>query len=390
MKRWLISQIVFACLVAAAPCMADSWTPAQRTAYLSPDKASRLRVIPRPITSQLGYFSDKVKGKEPAGATKGSKEATARAIVERLDANGSWVTVWDRALTNEVAPVEALISNDAQYVATFDNWHGTGYGPNVVAIYDHEGLLVRKLALSDLLPAEYIDALSHSVSSIQWRGTPRFSGDGRILLPVVVPNDGGPNAKEAYVDAVIRLADGAVLSGATPEWRTAIASAHLVAVQKREYEKQAKRTFIAPLLGPTQNTEPDWHDYLREGFFRTAHDWEDNSPATTVLRDPKAQDYAASEDWLRDDLLALDYRQDVIAIASIASFDYLVERMKAILVGGKKDKLKGVRLYIAAPLASLPTLQKILAPTGAKVICLDPSLPIPQRPERLKRYLLAN
>jgi hypothetical protein len=86
-------------------------------------------------------------------------------------------------------------------------------------------------------------------------------------------------------------------------------------------------------------------------------------------------------------LLALDYPKDVIAIASIAPFDYLMERMKAILADAKPGKLKGVRLYIAAPSTALPALQTIFAPTGATVICLDPTQPIPQRPERLKRYL---
>ena len=386
MKQRLISGLAFAVVLFAMPCHADSWLPPQPEIYLSPDKTYRLQVQPRALTSSLGYFSDKMKGKEPAGAPKGTRQITARAIVEHLEANGSWVTIWAGPLTNEVAPVDAIIADGGQYVVTFDNWHSLGYGPNVVTIYDRQGRLIRALALSDLLTDDYIQALSHSVSSIDWRGSPHLS-DGLLMIPIVVPNADQSSDEETYVDAMIRLTDGAVVSGSSPEWHTANASAQHVATLNREYADQARRAFIAPLRGPTSNTERNWHDYLREGFLRTAADWEDNFPATTVLRDPKDPEYAASEGWLRDDLLALDYPKDVIAIASIAPFDYLMERMKAILADAKPGKLKGVRLYIAAPSTALPALQTIFAPTGAKVICLDPTQPIPQRPERLKRYL---
>ena len=386
MKQRLYILLAFALSVLSVPGRADSWLPPQPETYLSPDKDHRLRIIPRALSSPLAYFSDKVEGKEPAGAPRGSKQILARAIVERLNVDGRWTTVWDTTLTNEVAPVVALISDGGQYVVTFDNWHSVGYGANVVAIHDRQGQLIRKMALSDLLSADYIAALSHSVSSIHWRGNPRLTEDGNLSIPIVVPHNDDPSDKEIYIDAIIRLADGKVLSGSSPDWQKAIAFAQSVAAQKREYAEQSKRAFINPLLGPAANTERGWHDYLSEAFYRTASDWKDNVPASTVLRDPKDEEYAASEGWLRENLLALDYPKDAIAIASIAPFDYLVERMKAILADAKPGKLKGVRLYIVAPSTALPMLKAMFAPTGAKVICLDPTQPIPQRPERLKRF----
>jgi hypothetical protein len=371
--------------LAAGPCRADSWAPPAPEIYLSPDKLYRVRVLPRPLKDQLAYFSDKMNGREPAGAPRGTKQATARAIVERLDADGRWVTLWDAGLTNEVAPVEVLISDRGLHIVTLDNWHSVGYGSNVVAIHDDHGLLVRSLSLSDLLPPVYIEALSHSVSSIHWRGTPRIEGDN-LIVPVVVPQE-TPSGAEAFANVVIRLTDGVILSGTSAEWQKARAAAQQVATVKRDQAEQQKRAFVAPLVAPGENTESAWHDYLREAFFRTARDWKDNTPATTVLRDPASPDYAASEGWLREELRPEGYANDPIAIASIAPFDFLAERMKAILADAPRGKLKGSRIYVVAPSAALPMLEAILAPTGGTVICLDPTQPIPQRPERLKRYL---
>ena len=64
--------------------------------------------------------------------------------------------------------------------------------------------------------------------------------------------------------------------------------------------------------------------------------------------------------------------------------------MKAILADAKPGELKGSKVYIVAPTSALPMLQAIFAKTGAKVFVLDPNVPIPQRPDRLKRYPAGN
>ncbi|WP_395396144.1 hypothetical protein WBP07_22770 (plasmid) [Novosphingobium sp. BL-8A] len=286
-----------------------------------------------------------------------------------------------------MAPVDALIADGGKYLVTFDNWHSMGYGPNVVAIYDGHGQLIRALALSDIVSADYIVALEHSVSSIRWRGEPHFAPTGLLVIPIVVPDAQDDGKEETYLDAVLRLSDGSVISGSSPDWQRAEATAQSMARQKRDYEKQAKQAFIAPLLGPNENTERNWHDYLTEAFYRSSPNWKDASTSTTVLRDPSAPNYAASEGWLRDALLSLDYEHGTMSFASIAPFDFFVARMKAILADAKSGQLKGSKVYVAAPTSALPLLQSIFAKTGAKVFVFDPNSPIPQRPDRLKRYL---
>ncbi len=62
--RWLCAVLL---LAIAAPACADNWAlPEQRT-YFSPDRLTRLSVIPRDLDSQLAYFEDKLGGKSPPG-----------------------------------------------------------------------------------------------------------------------------------------------------------------------------------------------------------------------------------------------------------------------------------------------------------------------------------
>jgi hypothetical protein len=86
------------------------------------------------VTSQLAYFSDKDAGRQVAGAVAGNAQKHARGLMEHLD-QGQWRPVWDEPLLNEVSPVKAIVSSSGQAV-TFDNWHGMGYGKDVVTIYE--------------------------------------------------------------------------------------------------------------------------------------------------------------------------------------------------------------------------------------------------------------
>lgn len=254
MVPFLFRSLLALLALAATPCHADSWAAPQAETYESPDKTYRLRVAPREIASALAYFSDKVKKREPAGGAKGQQQARATATIEHVGADGVWVALWSGLLTNEVAPVDALITDGRRYVVTFDNWHSMGYGPNVVAIHDGHGRLIRALTLNDIVSEDYIFALRHSVSSIWWRGDPRLEpADDTLMIPIVVPGDRQDADGETYVDAVIRLSDGAVLSGASPEWKNAQAAAAKEAQSQRDYNEKAKQAFIAPLLGPTEN-----------------------------------------------------------------------------------------------------------------------------------------
>ena len=381
------SSLIALFILCSAPCYADSWAPPQPEIFVSANKTYRVRIAPRPIKSALAFFSDKLEHREPAGAARGQKQASASATVQHLGADGKWTTLWSDPLTNEVAPVSALISDDGQYLVTFDNWHSMGYGPNVVAIHDGRGQLIRALALNALVSDDYVFALPHSVSSIQWRDEPRLGPNDTVIIPIIVPGEQRSGEAEATIDAVLRLSDGELLSANSPEWKNAEAAAVREAQAKRDIDTRNKQAFIAPLLGATDNTEQAWHQYLVEAYFRSAPRWKEDYPSTTVLRDPSAPDYAASEGWMRDAILSLDYPHGAMAFASIAPFEHFVARTKSILAEAKSGALKGSVVFIAAPTETLPLFQAMFARTGAEVHVFDPKIPIPQRPERMKRYL---
>jgi hypothetical protein len=333
-------------------------------------------VTPRDLDSQLDYFEDMEQGKAQPGQ-RPAGERVARARVERWQ-GGRWQRVWDRAIPNGVAPVQAIVRGDARYAATFDDWHGTGYGPNAVVVYGADGRIVRRIALADILPDFYIDALPHSVSSIGWRREPRFSDDGaRIMLPIVIPEQGYIRDART-IDLTIPLSDGAPSFTDTEGWRRAKTAGCQVRNARLAAEAERKEAFLAPLRRPRINDQGGWHDYLREAIARRFGDG--RSAWTTVLRKPDAPDYAVSEDWVRERLT--DPKVGDAAIATLSE-DHLVTVVRRIAASIPAGRMRGNTLYFAVSADRWPAIETALRPLGATLVHLDPDVPIDQRPERI-------
>ena len=386
--KWAAWLVLLGILITSA-VLADSWIPPETRAYVSSDGAWRLTVQPRGISSPLAYFEDKVANRPLAGSVKGSTQTSALAHMEHQK-SGRWVTVWNEALVNEVSPVDALALNGGRAV-TFDNWHSMGYGKNAIAIYDVNGKLVRAVGLSDFLPTEYIHALPHSVSSIEWRGKPRISEDGRhLVVPVVIPSvdqKGFPDEEHtAYIDIRFDLATGQRVPDTSPAWTTALASARKADQKLKKEEAAAKSRFILPLPAPTSSAELDWHSYLVEAFFRLDKDWDEGYPATEVIRLPDAKDFDQSVGFLREALSDNSNSDSVIMIAS-PSQDVLVDVLKKEFARVNRNALIKARVYVAVDQGHIQAVRKAVAPTGAELIQIDTNKAIPQRKERLNRYL---
>jgi hypothetical protein len=378
-------RILVSCLFLlawAGHARADSWAPPEVRNYLSANQSWRLTVHPRSFTNALDFFTDKVCGREPAGAPPRSGDRTARAVMEKSDGKGGWTRIWAAPLVNEVAPVEAIVSDDGLYSVTFDNWHSMGRGDNVVAIYDSRGQIVRSLTLTDFLPENYVTALPRSVSSTDWRGNPRFSKSGaRLILPIVIPSRRYRNHPDT-IDLSIDLATGRPTLPAGAEWAAASAAASAVnAAEARANRKQDAR-FEAPLLGPHSADERPWHDYLREAHYRLSPDWREASTWTTVLRSRSAPDYRKSEIWVAEALGPDSDGGDDRSFAS-PSQENLAMVFEAATAKLAPGALKDVRIYVAVTDAYRDRFVRALAHTGALFIQLDPTRPIPQRPDRL-------
>lgn len=381
--------IAFASLIVVSLNLrADSWAPPQVETYLSADKRFRFTATPRDLAGPLRYFEGKQRGDDKPGQATGSKAIAPRGLLEQSIGNGRWKIVWQRDLVNDVAPVSALVSNSGAYVVTFDNWHFMGFGDDAIVIYGPQGGLIRALGLDDILPDYYVKALPRSVSSLHWSGDHTIDQPtGVVMLKIVVPTDRqNPADTETYIDVGIDLATGAVRTPTDGSWERALAEAARTRKAQEAAEAAEDARFRAPLVAPTTTAEVEWHNYLREAFFRLDPDWNDGYPTVQVLRDPKAADYAPSEIWLREELTDEHVPSErVIMIASPASPDNLVKVLTAIIVTLKPNALRGTRLYAAVPSSHRARVAAVFAPTTATFIHLDPTVPIAQRPERLER-----
>jgi hypothetical protein len=142
----------------------------------SADKKFRLRVIPRELRGQLAYFEGVVEKRKAPGQAVGG-QSRCFGILEKRTKGSAFEMVWSRPLLNDVAPVVAIVSDDGKFVATFDNWHSTGYGPHALVIYGPAGDPVKKLGLLEFLQEPEIEKLRRSVSSVSWYGDAVFEHD---------------------------------------------------------------------------------------------------------------------------------------------------------------------------------------------------------------------
>lgn len=375
-------------LLLAVPAFADSWLPPSVRSYSSANGEWRLTVYPRGLTSQLDYFKDKVDGKPNAGGVPGDSQASPIGHMERKH-GGRWQTVWKMPLVNDVSPVEAVVSNDGMTV-TFDNWHSVGWGDDVVVIYATDGTHVRKLGLSEFLPKHYINAVPRSVSSIHWRGDPRIDEAKReLVIPVVVPSadDEATHAdKERFVDVRFLLADGSLVPLEGEAWAQANATALKADARRKQLQEEERQWFIAPLAAPRDGETSEWHRYLVDAYFRVDPEWEDGYPATNVAPLPNDPQFKLLTGYIGDALVDEMNADGVIMIAS-PSQEVLVNVLQQQAKRAKPGSLAMARVYVAADHAHMPAVQAALAHTGADVIQLDVDTAIPQRKERLERYL---
>lgn len=190
----------------------DSWALPEPKKYYSANKEHYVEVIPKKLESQLKYFEDKVNKKVSPGSKEGDKDNYCKGILYRRAKNGTYQKVWSVPLSNEVAPVNAIVSNDGQYVITFDNWHMVGYGDNVVVIYGQDGKQINKLSLKDIFTDDEIIRLPRSVSSIYW-GAKHYIDEkkGLLVLSVVSRWSGSFDNEPEWKEMKVELRTGKIL-----------------------------------------------------------------------------------------------------------------------------------------------------------------------------------
>lgn len=189
MKRAGLSLVVAAAALAfGLRASADSWALPRPHKYYSESRRYYLEVIPPVLESHSQYLAEK-----KPGTARGAGDDYCRGVFYRQKDDGAYEKVWERRLSNQVAPVEVLVSDGGQYVATFDNWHFVGQGDDVVVIYGPGGRLVRKMALTDIVPKT--SNLPRSVNSIFWGGK-HYIDERSLQLVLKVLSGWTPHAQE--------------------------------------------------------------------------------------------------------------------------------------------------------------------------------------------------
>lgn len=376
MARRAALVVALVLLVFAAPARADSWAPPHRTTYYSPNRAVRLTVTPHvPADRRERPYGGEVRGPSAAG--------TAHGLLQRRDGRGRWIRQWQGPLRNPVMPAAALIADSGRYFVTFDDWGGIGTGPNVVVIYDGAGSVIRALSILDLLPEHYVRTLPASFSSIYWGGEHSFSADGETLrLSLSLPGEaifpGG------YFDHEVRLATGEPAARSGAEWDRAMAASAAWRVAQRERRAAYNAFMTEPILPPRAADTETWQRYFDEVLHRLVGGVP-GVPMVILFRRPPGQDYVRWGGTPRATLLSRN-RGLYIALASPDGLP-LAPALEAIAAGQRPGWLRNSNLYIVAEEQAWPELQRVIGPSGATLIRLDPSTPIPQRPERLQEHL---
>jgi TonB family protein len=192
-----------------ASVYADTWLLPKKEKYFAANKKYYLEVTPKKLESQLKYFEDKVQGRNNAGALKTATDNRAKGAFYARRGDGGYSKKAEFPLLNEVSPVGAIVSNNGDYVVTFDNWHSVGYGDDVIVIYRSNGALVKKFGLEDLLTEGDIETLPRSVSSIWWGGAHYIDdANGTLILKVVSNGKNTWDEDAKYHDLKIELATG--------------------------------------------------------------------------------------------------------------------------------------------------------------------------------------
>lgn len=364
---------------------ADSWSLPETTTYLSSDGRWRFTVTPRELSGQLAYFQDKVEGKEKAGARAGGNSAARGHMQQRTDKG--WTTVWSKELLNDVAPVDVLVATSGQ-VATLDNWHTMGHGDRTIVVYDRLGAPVCSLALSDLFPSAVVESFPRSVSSIHWRKAARFSARGQVLSLTIAPpapwTTSQPKAPGKAYTLGLRMQDCAVAPPAPDTWHEAIASAQRIEAQVARDRAEWREKFLAPLAAPESSDARAWHWYLRLAWLRVLSA-EDEGDAEIFSLVPREQpEHEASRDELRDKLQSLTHDLDTLVVGCASPQD-LLAALQEFATATPKNALRFTRIGLALPGSEFALAQQALRPTGVDLVQIDPSVPLPQSEENVRR-----
>ena len=149
------------------------------------------------FTSNDGNIAVRIEFGRPDAAGAPAKQCIA-TIARWNGKDRSYGFVRTVVLRNAIGPSEAVITNDARFLVSFDDVCESGMTANAVVIYDLEKGTVVARSLDDFLPKAQRESLHRSISNIDWRGTPSVNNEDRkIWIP---PSSNGKADFSVVVD----------------------------------------------------------------------------------------------------------------------------------------------------------------------------------------------
>ncbi len=165
--------VIYLHLILCVHVCADTWAPPEPQTYCSSNKDYCFEIIP------------------------GDSMHQCQGILYAMDEEGGYHQVWSSHLANAISPVSAVVSDNGDYVATFDNWYRIGWGDDVVVIYGANGILIKKHGLEDILSADEIEKIPRTVASRWWGRGHMIDKEKKTLILKVVSNGEMPYSESA-------------------------------------------------------------------------------------------------------------------------------------------------------------------------------------------------
>ncbi|WP_440222268.1 hypothetical protein ACQQ2N_14380 [Dokdonella sp. MW10] len=377
-----------ACLVGlglASPCLADEWTSARTVIVNSPDGQWRGIVIP----SSSGEAS--TPSRHAIGHVQGDDRSTRRpdrayARMQRRE-EGRWMDMWEGALANPHAPVEALVS-DKGFLITLDEWLERGYGENVVVTYDEFGRIRCHWELDDLLPTLYVEHLPTSVSSRRWRGTASIDPTTRrVRVPIALPSGmkpaahGEPPGSDATTITLGIDPESCAIDPPDQAAWTRVTAYLEAAQQVRDAEiAESEARLETPLVAPIGTSPTDWGDYLADALRRLA-----GLPDMTPERSPVVWVEDRDSSDLATSLDEASSRATTLILGSMPPA-LLIDALAATANRIPHAALSSSTMYLVLDDAHFAKAASLLAASGARLVQVDPSVPIPQSAANLAEF----
>jgi len=172
---------------------ADIWFTPEITFYKSQNGIFELKVVPSSYTTDP-LFENEIKNDSCVGT------------LYKYEGSDT-ILIWSKKLINEDCPLNAIVSNDGNFVVTFDDWYGSSI--NAVVIYNNKGMLLKKFGLYDIVPRGII--FEESSTQIFWGGKHKFSENNSHLVLEISAIKNLKKAKEKSTPLKIKLSDGTII-----------------------------------------------------------------------------------------------------------------------------------------------------------------------------------